>query len=118
MKRTLSKKEIEEINNYKFIESLLPKIGDFAFKKNDWRAEYPFIIVKIEQKQGAQMLNKTQKTKFKVYDIIAVNRENEFRKFVFSNGAFISSRKLKENNREVKELIKQINYEDQKQRTR
>tara|TARA_R110000803_G_scaffold50852_1_gene105435 strand:+ start:252 stop:581 length:330 start_codon:yes stop_codon:yes gene_type:complete len=108
MKRTLNKKEIEEIKNYKLTESRLPKIGDYAFKANDWRAEHPFVIAKIEQKEGAQMLNRTQKTKSNVYDIIAVNRENEFRKFVFSNGGFFSSRKLKENNREVKELIKQI----------
>ena len=108
MKTNLNKKEIEEINNYKLTESRLPKIGDYAFLVDDWREEHPFVIAKIKQKEGAQLLNHSQKTKFNVYDIIAVNRKNEFRKFVFSDGAFISSRKLKENNREVKELIKQI----------
>jgi len=107
MKTTLNKKEIEEIKNYKLTESSLPKIGDLAFKPNDWRQEHPFVIAKIEQKEGVRMLNMAKKTKSNVYNLIAVNRENEFRMFIFSDGGFFSSRKLKENNREVKELINQ-----------
>jgi len=95
-----------DLKEYKTVKCDIPKVGDVAFKSNDWREKLPFTIINIEHDNTRSLLNNSLKERYDIYHVYGVNKK-EFRKFTFSNGAFITSTKVRKGSKKETQL-KQI----------
>ena len=84
----------------------IPKVGDVAFKQNDWREECPYIIIDVT-KCKCKFLTIKNET-YHIYNVFAVNKKREFRKFRFGGNAFIDSRKVRNGSTKEVDLYKKL----------
>jgi len=108
-------KEIEDLENYKYIEYNIPKYGDYMYEKKDMRESNPYIVIEVVKDNYNLLLNQSQKEKYYIYKVFGLSKESGFREFKFSKEKTISSRKLRKNSKkeiDLKELI--INKEKSK----
>ena len=93
---------------YKIKQTKTPKVGDVAFKINDWREEYPFDIIEVVKCEGKFLSNERLKETYNIYHVFGLNKKEGFRKFRFSNGAFIDSIKIRKGSKKERELLKNL----------
>jgi len=93
---------------YKIKKTENPKVGDVAFKINDWREEYPFNIIEVVLCEGKFLINERLKESYQIYNVFGLNKSEGFRKFRFANGAFIDSIKIRKGSKKERELRENI----------
>jgi hypothetical protein len=102
-------KKVKDFNEYILVkDNKIPKVGDVAFKQDDWREEYPFIIIEASKNDDKFLLINDVKEKHNVYNLFGFNEKEGFRKFTFSANAFLKSIKIRKNSKKEKQLLESI----------
>ena len=100
---------VRDFSEYVLVkDNKIPKVGDVAFKEDDWREEYPFIIIEVSKNDDVFVTINDVKEKYNVYNVFGFNKEEGFRKFTFSANAFLKSIKIRKGSKKEKELLEYI----------